>query len=182
MVEEVAREVHVFGGDPHLAVVAQPERGCDVVEVGHGTHIDPRLRHRDHHVGEAEAELGEEHHALVRVGHALAHQVLAGDAEMGRALRELRGDFRRRQIRDLGAVETRDRAAIVARAARLHELQPRGAEQLLGLLLQAALGGHGENERAAHAKPPMAESRSIHTAKPTAGIGVVLPSLVSMPS
>ena len=97
------------------------ERGADVVEVGHGAHVDPGLRHRHHHVGEAEAEPFDQHHFAVGVRDHLAHQVFAGDAEMHGAGRELRGDFGGRQIGDLDAVEPGDGAAIVARAARLDQ-------------------------------------------------------------
>ena len=54
--EEIARQVHVFGGEPHLAVVLEAERGRDIVEIGHAVHVDPGLRHRHHHIGVAEAE------------------------------------------------------------------------------------------------------------------------------
>ena len=81
----------------------QPERGGDVVEIGHAAHVDPGLRHRDHDIGEAEAEPFDQHHAPVGIGDHLAHQVLAGDAEMHRALPELRRDFGGRKIGDLDA-------------------------------------------------------------------------------
>ena len=44
-------------------------------------------------------------HALVGIRDHLADQVLAGDAEMGGALRELGGDLGGREIGDLDAVE-----------------------------------------------------------------------------
>ena len=103
--EKVARQIHIFGGDPHLAVMTQPERGRDIVEIGHGADIDPGLRHRDHDIGEAEAETVEQDHALVGPRDHLAHQILAGDAHVRRALRELRGDLGGRKIGDLDAVE-----------------------------------------------------------------------------
>ena len=80
-------EVDVFGGDPHLAVVLEAEGGGDVVEIGHAAHVDPGLRHGDDDIGEAEAEPVDQHHLPVGIGDHLAHQVLAGDAEMHRALR-----------------------------------------------------------------------------------------------
>ena len=73
----------------------------------------------------------------VEQGHAVvlrdlfAHQVLAGDAEMHRPLRQLRGDLGGRQVGDLDVVEARDRAAIVARAARLHRARGRRARRTL---------------------------------------------------
>ena len=148
--EEVARQVHVFGGDPHLAVVAQAERGRDVVEIGHAAHVDPGLRHRDHDIGEAEAQPLDHHHALVHVGDHLAQQILAGDAEMDRALRQRAGDLAGREIGDLDAGQSGDRAAIVARAARLDQRQAGAGEERLGVLLQPALGRHGDDERRAH--------------------------------
>ena len=103
----------------------------------------------------------------------LADQVLAGDAEMHRALRELRGDVGGREIGDLDARQAGDRAAIVARAARLHELQAGAREERLGVLLQPALRRHRENERRAHALavPISVRGARSSTAKPTAGIG-----------
>ena len=86
---------------------------------------------------------------------------------------------RGREISDLDAGQARDRAAIVARAARLDQRQAGAGEERLGVLLQPALGRHGDDERRAHAAPPPPATRSIQTAKPTAGIGVLLPSRVS---
>ena len=70
------------------------------------------------------------------------------------ALRELRGDFGGREIGDLDAVEPGDGAAIVARAARLDQREAGAGEEGLGVLLQPALGRHGEDQRRAHAAPP----------------------------
>ena len=55
--------------------------------IGHGAHVDPGLRHRDDDIGKAEAEAFDQHDALVGVGDHLAHQILAGDAEVDGALR-----------------------------------------------------------------------------------------------
>ena len=85
--------------------------------------------------------------APVRLRDHLAHQILAGDAEMHRALAELRGDFGGGQIGDLDAVEACDGAAIVAGAARLDEFEAGAGEEAFGVLLQPALRRHGENER-----------------------------------
>ena len=69
----------------------------------------------------------DQQHALVGVDDAFAHQILAGDAEMHRAARQLRGDLARREIGDLDIVEAVDGAAIVAGAARLCQRQVRRA-------------------------------------------------------
>ncbi len=130
------------------------EGGGDVVEIGHGANVDPGLRHRDHDIGETEAEPFDQHHAPVGVRDHLAHQILAGDAEMDGAGRELAGDFGGRQISDLDAVETGDGAAIVARAARLDQRKPRAREESFRIFLQAALGGNGEDQRRAHGASP----------------------------
>ena len=63
-------------------------------------------------------------------------------------------DFRCRKVGDFDAVETGDRAAIVARAARLDELEPGAREERLGILLQPPFCRDGENERRAHDAPP----------------------------
>ncbi len=120
-----------------------------------------------------------QNHLGVGIGHLLAHEVFAGDAEMHRALRQQQRDFRSRQVGDLDAAHALDRAAIVAFAARLDELEPGAREERVGVLLQPALGGHRDDEGAAHDGLPQAARRSIQTPNPTAGIGVVLPSRLS---
>ena len=174
--EEVPRQIHIFGRDPHLAVMTQAECGGDVVEVGHQAYVDPGLRHGDDHVGVSEPELLEEHDACLGVRDHLPHQIFAGDAELRGALRQLDGDLRRGQIGDFHAGDAVERAAIFARAARLHQHQPGAAEERLRVLLQAALRGHREHERRRHGWPPIACRRSIQTANPTAGIGFSAPS------
>ena len=82
------------------------------------------MRHGDRHIGVAEAEAFDEHHAPLRVGYFLAHQIFAGDAEMHRALRQEIDNLSRREIRHLDAGEVGDGAAVVARPARLDELEP----------------------------------------------------------
>ncbi len=130
------------------------EGGGDVVDVGHGAHVDPGLRHRHHDIGKAEAETFDQHHALVGIRDHFAHQILAGDAEMHGAGGELRRDFRRRQISDLDAVEAGDGAAIVARAARLDQRKPRAREEGFGVFLQPAFRRHGQHQRRSHDAPP----------------------------
>ena len=180
--EEIARQIHVFGGDAHLAIVLEAERGRDIVEIGHAVHVDPGLRHRHHHIGMAEAERVDEHDVPIGVRDHLAHEILAGDAEMHRALRQQLDDLGGREIGDLDARQVGDRAAIVARAARLDEFEAGAREERFRVLVQPALGRHGDDERRAHDAPRSAASRSIQTAKPTAGIGLALPSRVSRPS
>ena len=179
--EEAARQIDVFGRDPHAAVVLEAERGRDIVEVGHAAHVDPGLRHGDDHIGEAEAERLDQHHAFIRLRDRLAHQILAGDPEMHRACRELLGDLLRREKRDFDAGQSGDRAAILARPARLRQREPGAGEEGLRILHQAALRRHGDDERA-HRPLPRATSRSIHTASPTAGIGSAQPSRANSPS
>ena len=82
--KEAAGEVHVFGRNPHLAAAAGAKIGRDLVEIGHGAHVDPGLRHRHDDVGVAEAKRRQHLDRLVRIRDLLADQVLAGDAEMGR--------------------------------------------------------------------------------------------------
>src|SRR5215831_3997469 len=98
---------------------------------------------------------------------------------MHHALAEQLGDLGRRQKGDLDAIKPRDRAAIVARPARLDELKPGAREEARGVFLQPSFRGYRNHEWHAHAAPPRAASRSIHAAKPTAGMAFALPSLVS---
>ena len=160
----------------------KPEGGRDVVEIGHVAHVDPGLRHGDDHIGEAEAELVDEHDLPIGIEDHLAHQVFAGDAELHRALAELRGDFRRREVGDLDAVKAGDGAAIVACAARFDEFEPGTGEERFHVFLQASLRRHGENKGGAHAAAPQADNSSIEAANPTAGICSCAPSRVSKPS
>ncbi len=187
--EEVAGQVDVFGRDPHPPVVLGTEAGGDVVEIGHGAHIDPGLRHRHHHVGAAKAEAFDQGDALVGIDDALADQVFAGDAEMHGATRQIGGDLAGRQIGDLDIVEPGNGAAIVTGAAGLGQVQAGAREEVFGVFLQAALGGNGENERRGHDALPATEvagpdlvSASIQIAKPTAGIGSGAPSWDISPS
>ena len=87
------------------------------------------------------------------------------------ALRQQLRDLGGREIGHLDVRQVGDGAAIVARAARLDQLEPGALEERLGVLLQAALGRHRDHERRAHFPLRTAASRSIQTAKPTAGIG-----------
>ena len=102
----------------------------DVLQVGHRLDIDPAIRHRDDHVGAAEAERAQELDGAVGVGERLADQVLAGDAEMHAAGLELVHDLRRREIHDLDAVEAfdqrRDSRALVRHVSKR---QPRLVEE-----------------------------------------------------
>ena len=180
--EEAAGEVDVFGRDPHFPVVPQAERGGDVVEIRHAAHVDPRLRHRDRDVSLAEAELRQQHDARFGVRDHLAHEVFAGDAEMRGALGELHRDLRSGQIGDFHAGDLAERAAILAPAARLDELEAGAAKERPRVLLQPPLGRNREHEGAAHALAPIACSRPIHTAKPTAGIAFSAPSRDKSPS
>ena len=180
--KEVAREIHVFGRNAHLALVLEPERDRDIVEIGHAVHVDPCLRHRDRHVGVAEAQAVDQDDVPFRVGYFLAHQVFAGDAEMHRALRQQIDDFGSREIRHLDAREIGDRAAVVARPARLDELEPGARKEGFRVRLQAPFRRHRDDEGRAHGLPRNAASRSIHTANPTAEIARALPSRVSNPS
>src|SRR5439155_4906030 len=123
--------------------------------------------------------------ALVGICNVLAHQIFPGDAEMRHAARQLRGDLAGREIGDLDIVEARDRAAIVARATGLRQLESCTGEKGLGVLLKAALGGNGQNEWRAHdlsSLRPIRVSASTQTEKPTAGIGSGDPSWVISPS
>ena len=160
----------------------EAKRGCDIVEIGHAVHVDPCLRHGDHHIGKTEAEPVEQNDMLVRVRDLLAQEILAGHAEMHHALRQQVDDLGGRKIRHLDPGKIGDRPAIVARAARLDQLEAGAREEGLGVLLEPALGGHGDNEGCGHGVSRNCASRSIHTAKPTAEIAPALPSRVSRPS
>ncbi|OIQ67393.1 hypothetical protein GALL_510290 [mine drainage metagenome] len=115
------------------------EAGGDVVQIGHGPDVDPGLRYRNHDIGAAKAETVDQEDALVGVGNAFAQQILAGDAEMDGAARELRGNLARGEIGDLDIIEPADGAAIVAGAARLCQRKPGAREERFGVFLQTAL-------------------------------------------
>jgi hypothetical protein len=129
-----------------------------------------------------EAEAVDQDDLAVGIRDHLAHQVLASDAEMHHALAKELGDLGCGEEGDLDAAEARDRAAIVACAAWLGQLKPGAREEARGVLLESSFRRHRNHKGRAHAAPPRAASRSIQAAKPTAGIGLALPSLVSRPS
>ena len=137
--EKISRQVDVFCCNPHAVIVLRTKRRRDIVEIRHGADIDPRLRYCDDHIGAAEAEAFNQHHALVRVGYALSDQILAGDTEVNGAPCQLGCDLARRQIGDLDIVETRDSTSIVARTARLRQCETRAREESIGVLLQPSL-------------------------------------------
>ena len=97
--EEPAGEVYVFGRDPHPLAAARAIGRGDILEIGHRAHVDPGLRRGDHHIGVAEPEGAQELELNVDVRDLLAHQILAGDAEMRRAGRELADDLGARRHR-----------------------------------------------------------------------------------
>ena len=78
---------------------------------------------------------------LVPVGEVLAHQVLAGDAEIDVALADLAGDLGGRQEGDLDVVAALDAGAIVAVVAGQADGEAGLGQHLERLLLQPALGG-----------------------------------------
>ena len=79
--------------------------GGDIVEIGHGAHVDPGLRHGDDDIGVAKAERRQQLDCAVGVGEGLAHEIFAGDAEMHVAGGELRDDFGSREEGDLDTVD-----------------------------------------------------------------------------
>src|ERR1700722_12777626 len=103
---------------------------------------------------------------------------------------KLADDLRRREISDLDARQPGDRAAIVARAPPLHELEPGAGEESVGCLLQSPLRGDGEDEWALRAvagmgahqrfSPFMSRSRVI--AAPTAGMSSLAPRRLASPA
>ena len=185
-------QIDVFGCHAHTPVVLRTKAGTDIIEIGHRPHIDPGLRHRHHYIGAAKPEAVDQQYALVGIRNAFAHQVLAGDAEMDRPARQLRGDLACRQISDLDIIERADGAAIVPRATWLCQRKSGTREKGFRVFLQAAFGRNGEHEWRRHGalrfKPPVAGSRlsllraSTQTENPTAGIGLGAPSWVISPS
>src|SRR5262249_30295471 len=107
---------------------------------------------------------------------------LAGDAEMHRPLRQLVGDFGGRQIGDLDLIEPGDRAAVVARAARLDQREAGAGEERLRVLLQPPLRRHRDDEPGTHGLPQSATRPSPHTANPPAGTTWAAPSRTNSPS
>ena len=71
--EEYPGEIDVFGRHPHPPIMLRAETGGDVVEVGHRADVDPGLRHCDHDVGAAEAEIVDQENAIFGIDDALTH-------------------------------------------------------------------------------------------------------------
>ncbi len=148
--EEAPGQIHVFGGDAQAPAMHARELRGDVFEVGHACDIDPAIGHRHHHVGAAEAERLQELDRAVDIGQRLADQIFAGHAELHAAGLELVHDLGRRGVDHLDAVETVERAAIAPLMARAAQRQAGALEQGGGLVLQSALGGHGDRELGGH--------------------------------
>ena len=108
---------------------------------------------------------------------------------MGGTGGELADDLRSREIGDFHPGQTRDRAAIVPRAASLHELEASARKERGSAFLQPALRRDGENEgllgdhdfRSHQSLPPFG-SRSIVIAAPTAGTSSLAPRRRASPS
>ena len=188
--EEAAREIDILCRNPHPLAAARAIGRCDILEIRHGAHVDPGARRGDHHIGVTEAEGAQEFELGLDVRDLLAHQILAGDAEMGRARGELGDDLGAGDIGDLDPGKADQRPAIVARAASLHEFETGAGEKGGSGLLQPALGGNGQNERRfgrgrgveGHQSVPLAGSRSIAIAAPTAGMSALAPRRFASPS
>ena len=58
--KECAGLHEILGGDPQASSGAREMSVGDIVDVGHGLHVDPALRRGDHEVGPTEAECAEE--------------------------------------------------------------------------------------------------------------------------
>jgi hypothetical protein len=169
--EEAPREMDVFRRHAQAPVVARAHVRGHLVEIAHRADVDPGLRRRDHDIRVAEAERRQHLHPLRRIGQGLAHEVLARHAEMSGSGGQLRDDLGRGEEQDLDVLHACEGGAILPRSARLGESETRAREERRRVLLQAALGGHGDDERrVAHAGSP-APTRSIQTEQPTAGTG-----------
>ena len=122
------------------------ERQRDLVEIGHGAHVDPAVGHGDDDVGAAEAELLQELDAVIGVRHLLADEILAGDADVGATGFQIPRDLGRRHERDFDAIEAHDLAAIAALVAGLAHDEIGSGKELRRLLHEPALGRHGKDE------------------------------------
>ena len=188
--EKPAGEVHVFGCDPHPFAAPGAIGGGDVLEIGHGAHVDPGFRRGDHDIGMAEPKRAQELEPGADVRDLLAQQILAGDAEMGCAGGELADDLGARDIGDLDSGKTAEGAAIVARAAPLDEFEAGAGEKGGRAFLQPALRGDRQNEGRLggslgverHQSLPPFGNRSIAMAAPTAGMSWAEPRRFASPS
>ena len=175
--EEAPGEFPVFGRDAHALAAARVEGGGDILEVRHRPHVDPGLRYGDDDIGVAEAERRQQFQLAICGLDLLADEVLAGDPHVDLSGGKQADDLGGRDIGDLDAVDAFERAAIIAGAAPLRELQPGAGEEGHRVFLQPSLGWDRENE-AAH-DDASATRRSPQSAAPTAGTSEVAPSAVS---
>jgi hypothetical protein len=151
--EERPRLAEVLGGHPHAPAGAAQVVVRHLLQVGHGLHVEPALRHRGDQVGAAEAERAEQQHPAVQVLAALAQQVLAGDAHVDLAGVQGLGDVGGRQQAHLGARHAAQAGQIAARAAGHFQRQAAVGQPGLDLFLQPALGRDSDDEPA-HVSPP----------------------------
>lgn len=158
--------------------MALAEIGRHVVEVGHAVDIEPHVRHRHNNIGVTEAKPRDDFGTAFPVGQVLAHQILAGDAEVDAAAADLARNLRGGHEHDLDIGAPADMGMVTAVVFRQADGKPGPRQYLQRLFLQPPLGGDGQ--RHAHARASLSDStRSSHTEKPTPGMGWFAPSSVS---
>src|SRR3989442_270105 len=125
----------------------------------------------------AETERRQKFDFRFHIGNGFANEILAGDAKMHDARRELRDNVGGGQKRDLDIVQARQGSAIVA--GTVQEFEPCACEKSRGVFLQPSFGGYREHERVAarpHGPAPARLRRPIQIAAPTAAMGFSAPS------
>jgi hypothetical protein len=182
--KEAARELQILGRDPQAVAMGGVELAGHLVEIGHRSDVQPALRHRNDHVGRPEPQ-PQDHvgHRVVRRD-GLAQQVFAGHPKVDGAVLQCLRNLRRRQERNVDAVEPPDLALVAACRSGLDDLEARAREHRLRRLAQAALGwqGKGQVGRTVHASPPLPIRRLAWIARPTAGTCWPAPMSASMVS
>ena len=132
------RQVPVFCGDAQPPAVARAETGGDVVEVLHRPDVDPELRHRDDHVGAAEAERRREARSSRRESATVSRTRSSPVMPRWTCRRRARGRSRSRRETPPRPLHAREPAPILC-GRRASRQDSRRREQRLRLLLEPAL-------------------------------------------
>ena len=114
-------------------------------------------------------------------GDLLADQVLAGDAEMRGAGGELADDLGGRQEQHLDVRHARERAAIVARAARCEKTRPARAKNAAAFSCRRPFEGTARIRAAHRSCAASSTMRSSQNEQPTAGIGPLGAEVLQQP-
>ena len=171
----------VLGGHPHAPTRAGQDLVGYLLQVGHGLHVQPALGDGHHQIGPAKPQGPQHQDTTINLAAPFPQQILPGDPQMHLTGVQSLGDIARRQQPHLGPRQTLEVGHVAPRAAGDDEPQAAVPEPGLHLLLEPALGGHGDDQGFAHDSPPC-QARHGLTMHPTARTPAAPPRRAGSPS